>query len=119
MAPLLPLRDSTVLGRADHYDCGHLPALIRGKHIFVCCYRSFAMEYEVKTRNIRGTSIAAVAALLAVAGCSGSSGGASRGLEKTNIVVDAFGAIDSAGLFIAQQDGLFKAQGLHVTINLN
>ena len=72
----------------------------------------------MKTRNIRGTSIAAVAALLAVAGCSGTSGGASGGLEKTNIVVDAFGAIDSAGLFIAQQDGLFKAQGLNVTINL-
>jgi NitT/TauT family transport system substrate-binding protein len=86
--------------------------------IFACCYRSFALEYEVKTRNIRGTSIAAVAALLAVAGCSGSSGGASGGLEKTNIVVDAFGAIDSAGLFIAQQDGLFKAQGLNVTVNL-
>jgi len=86
--------------------------------IFVCCYRSFALEYKVKTRYIRGTSIAAAAALLAVAGCSGTSGGASGGLEKTNIVVDAFGAIDSAGLFIAQQDGLFKAQGLNVTINL-
>jgi NitT/TauT family transport system substrate-binding protein len=62
--------------------------------------------------------IAAIAALLAVAGCSGTSGGASGGLEKTNIVVDAFPAIDSAGLFIAQMDGLFKQQGLNVTINL-
>jgi NitT/TauT family transport system substrate-binding protein len=61
---------------------------------------------------------AAIAALLAVAGCSGTSGGASGGLEKTNIVVDAFPAIDSAGLFIAQMDGLFKQQGLNVTINL-
>jgi hypothetical protein len=59
--------------------------------------------------------IAAIAALLAIAGCSGTSGG---GLEKTNIVVDAFPAIDSAGLFIAQMDGLFKQQGLNVTINL-
>jgi NitT/TauT family transport system substrate-binding protein len=39
-------------------------------------------------------------------------------LEKANIVVDAFPAIDSAGLFIAQQEGLFKAQGLNVTIKL-
>jgi NitT/TauT family transport system substrate-binding protein len=62
--------------------------------------------------------IAAIAALLAVAGCSGTSGGASGGLEKTNIVVDAFPAIDSAGLFIAEMDGLFKQQGLNVTINL-
>jgi NitT/TauT family transport system substrate-binding protein len=62
--------------------------------------------------------IAAIAALLAVAGCSGTSGGAGGGLEKTNIVVDAFPAIDSAGLFIAEMDGLFKQQGLNVTINL-
>jgi NitT/TauT family transport system substrate-binding protein len=62
--------------------------------------------------------IAAIAALLAVAGCSSTSGGASGGLEKTNIVVDAFPAIDSAGLFIAQMDGLFKQQGLNVTIDL-
>jgi len=55
---------------------------------------------------------------MALAGCSGTSSGASGGLEKTNIVVDAFGAIDSAGLFIAQQEGLFKAQGLNVTIKL-
>ena len=57
-----------------------------------------------------------------LAGCSGTSGGGSGGtggpLEKTNIVIDAFPAIDSAGLFIAQQRGLFKAQGLNVTIKL-
>jgi len=37
-------------------------------------------------------------------------------LEKTDIVVNAFPAIDSAGLYIAQDQGLFAAQGLHVTI---
>src|SRR5215471_1805078 len=37
-------------------------------------------------------------------------------VEKTDIVVDAFPAIDSAGLYIAQMDGLFADQGLHVTI---
>jgi NitT/TauT family transport system substrate-binding protein len=37
-------------------------------------------------------------------------------LEKTNIVVNAFPAIDSAGLYIAQDEGLFAAQGLNVKI---
>lgn len=37
-------------------------------------------------------------------------------MEKTSIVVDAFPAIDSAGLYIAEMDGLFAAQGLNVTI---
>jgi NitT/TauT family transport system substrate-binding protein len=53
------------------------------------------------------------------AGCSsGSSGGtATTGkLEKTHIVVDAFDAIDSAGLWIAQQEGLFAKVGLTVKI---
>ena len=69
----------------------------------------------MKSRNVLIAS--AVAATLA-AGCSsgGSGGGARLNLEKTNIVVDAFPAIDSAGLYIAQTQGLFAAQGLHVTI---
>ncbi|MGZ4617165.1 MAG: ABC transporter substrate-binding protein [Frankiaceae bacterium] len=53
------------------------------------------------------------------AGCSsGGSGGSSPRLklEKTDIVVNAFPAIDSAGLYIAQDEGLFAAQGLHVKI---
>lgn len=68
-----------------------------------------------------------MAAVALLAGCSGSSGsssavgGAPAGngpLEKTDIVIDAFPAIDSAGLFIAEQRGLFQAQGLNVTIKL-
>jgi NitT/TauT family transport system substrate-binding protein len=61
----------------------------------------------------------AVAVTMLAAGCTsgGLGGGAPRlNLEKTNIVVDAFPAIDSAGLYIAQDQGLFAAQGLHVTI---
>src|SRR5919204_3779532 len=61
----------------------------------------------------------AVAVTMLAAGCTtgGAGGGAPRlKLEKTNIVVDAFPAIDSAGLYIAQDEGLFAAQGLHVTI---
>jgi len=81
----------------------------------------------MKFRKVCGTSIASIAAIAAIsalAGCSGSSGssgtpGAATGpLEKTNLVVDAFPAIDSAGLFIAEQEGLFKAQGLNVKIDL-
>ncbi len=70
----------------------------------------------MKSRNVLIAS--AVAVMMLAAGCSsgGSGGGAGLPLEKTNIVVDAFPAVDSAGLYIAQTDGLFAAQGLHVTI---
>jgi NitT/TauT family transport system substrate-binding protein len=60
----------------------------------------------------------AVTAAATLTGCAGGSGGSGGPLEKTNIVVDAFPAIDSAGLFIAEQRGLFKQQGLNVTIKL-
>ena len=36
--------------------------------------------------------------------------------EETNITVAAIPADDLAGLYIAQDDGLFAQQGLHVTI---
>jgi NitT/TauT family transport system substrate-binding protein len=77
----------------------------------------------MKFQNVGRTSAAATAALAVLAGCSAGSSGPGSGsvsgpLEKTNIVVDAFPAIDSAGLFIAEQRGLFKQQGLNVTIKL-
>ena len=70
----------------------------------------------MKSRNV--LIAAAVAVTMLAAGCSsgGSGGGAQGPLEKTSIVVDAFPAIDSAGLYIAQTQGLFAGQGLHVTI---
>jgi ABC-type nitrate/sulfonate/bicarbonate transport system substrate-binding protein len=70
----------------------------------------------MKTRNVLIAS--AIAVTMLAAGCSsgGAGGGAPLKLEKTSIVVDAFPAIDSAGLYIAQTEGLFAAQGLHVTI---
>jgi NitT/TauT family transport system substrate-binding protein len=71
----------------------------------------------MKPRHALIASAAAVT--MVAAGCtSGGSGGGAPQLkpEKTNIVVDAFPAIDSAGLYIAQDQGLFAAQGLHVTI---
>jgi len=68
----------------------------------------------MKTRNVLIAS--AVAVMMLAAGCSSGGSGGGAPLEKTDIVVDAFPAIDSAGLYIAQTEGLFAAQGLHVTI---
>ena len=71
----------------------------------------------MKSRHLLIAS--AVAVTMLAAGCSsgGSGGGSPRlKLEKTDIVVNAFPAIDSAGLYIAQDEGLFAAQGLHVKI---
>jgi NitT/TauT family transport system substrate-binding protein len=67
-------------------------------------------------RNVGVVSAAAI--MVFAAGCStgSSSDTAPLNVEKANIVVDAFPAIDSAGLYIAQMDDLFAAQGLHVTI---
>lgn len=70
----------------------------------------------MKSRN--AIIVSAVAIVTLASGCSSGSGGAAPRLrlEKTSILVDAFPAIDSAGLYIAQMDGLFAAQGLNVTI---
>jgi NitT/TauT family transport system substrate-binding protein len=66
--------------------------------------------------RIRVLCVAAAAALLA-AGCSGSGGsGAAGGLEKTTLKIAAVPAMDSAGLYIAQQRGYFAQEGLHVQI---
>jgi len=66
--------------------------------------------------RIRVLCVAAAAALLA-AGCSSGGGSSSVGpLEKTNLTVAAVPAMDSAGLYIAQQRGYFAQEGLHVTI---
>ena len=64
----------------------------------------------------RISAAAAVMALLAT-GCASADGSAApSGLEKTNLVVAAVPAADSAGVYIAEQDGLFAAVGLHVKI---
>jgi len=62
---------------------------------------------------------AAVLLCAAVTACS-SSGNTSLpivgGVETTHLTVYDFPSIDSAGLYIAEQDGLFKAEGLDVTV---
>jgi NitT/TauT family transport system substrate-binding protein len=70
----------------------------------------------MKSRYVLMASAVAVTVL--AAGCSGGSGGSAplAKPEKPDIVVNAFPAIDSAGLYIAQDEGLFAAQGLRVKI---
>jgi NitT/TauT family transport system substrate-binding protein len=71
----------------------------------------------MKSRKVFVASAVAVTVLAAGCSSGGSGGGAPQYKpEKTNIIVSAFPAIDSAGLYIAQDQGLFAAQGLHVTI---
>ena len=51
-------------------------------------------------------------------GCGGHSGSPKvSGLEKTTLTVGAVPVADEAGLYIAQDDGLFAAQGLNVKID--
>jgi NitT/TauT family transport system substrate-binding protein len=61
---------------------------------------------------------AAMAAGLLLTGCTGAAHGTASQLEQTTITVDAFTAIDTAGLFIAERDGLFARQGLTVKLRL-
>ena len=64
-----------------------------------------------------GVVIAAAVMTTLAAGCSGGSDhAASLALEETTVVVGAVPAVDTAGLYIAQQRGYFAAEGLHVKI---
>ncbi len=71
----------------------------------------------MRRRLFRVPAALAVTALLA-AGCAGADGSSasSSGVELHNLTIAAVPADDSAGLYIAQQRGLFAAEGLHVTI---
>jgi NitT/TauT family transport system substrate-binding protein len=70
----------------------------------------------MKTRRVRVTALLVAAVTLALAtGCAGGgSTAASPKLEKTNLTVAVVPALDSAGFFIALDQGLFAKQGLHV-----
>jgi NitT/TauT family transport system substrate-binding protein len=69
-------------------------------------------------RRFLGIAVAlAVTAALATA-CSSAEGSptSSSGVELHNLTIAAVPAADSAGVYIAAQDGLFAAEGLNVTI---
>ncbi len=70
----------------------------------------------MRTRRVRGKALLVTATALALAaGCSSAGGAASSGIEKPNLNVAVVPALDSAGFFVALNEGLFKAQGLNVT----
>jgi NitT/TauT family transport system substrate-binding protein len=70
----------------------------------------------VTRRFIRFSAAAAVVSLLA-AGCASADGSAAPGsVEKSNLTVAMVPADDTAGWYIAQQEGLFAKQGLHIKI---
>jgi NitT/TauT family transport system substrate-binding protein len=58
----------------------------------------------------------AAAAILAAACSSAGGSTAPAGLEKTDLTVATVPTLDNAGLYVAEQRGLFAAQGLHVTL---
>jgi len=74
----------------------------------------------MRTRSFLAFSLAGVMIAILAAGCS--SGASSAALtsapkpEEANVTVAAIPAVDLAGLYIAQDEGLFGEQGLHVTI---
>jgi NitT/TauT family transport system substrate-binding protein len=72
------------------------------------------------TKRVRGAApLVTAAALVLAAGCSSggttAGSGGSPGPEKPNLTVAVVPALDCAGFFIALHQGLFTAQGLHVT----
>src|SRR5579863_6679734 len=72
----------------------------------------------MKFAGIRVLSVtgACAVALAGAAACSSGGQGAHGPLETTSITVADFPSVDSAGLYIAEQQGLFRQQGLNVTI---
>ena len=71
-------------------------------------------------RFLRAISVTAVGfSVVLGAGCGSPSSGPPKvsGLEKTSLTVGAVPVADEAGLYIAKDQGLFAAEGLHVTID--
>ena len=69
-------------------------------------------------RKFLGTINLISVGLLVILGAGCTSGSPKvAGLEKTSLTVGAVPVADEAGLYIAQDEGLFKAAGLNVTID--
>ena len=74
----------------------------------------------MSTWNFRALPLVA-ATIMVLAGCTAAPSGAtfasaSSGLERPDITVAAIPSVDLAGLYVAQDEGLFAKAGLHVTI---
>jgi NitT/TauT family transport system substrate-binding protein len=74
----------------------------------------------VRFSRFRWSTAVCSAAVLAIsalaAGCDSATASQVPGVESANVSVDVFPTVDFAGLYIAQMDGLFRQQGLNVTI---
>lgn len=71
----------------------------------------------MNTRSFTAAPLIAVAIVVLAAGCGNAAAtAASAKPEEPDITVAAIPAADLAGLYIAQDKGLFARQGLHVTI---
>lgn len=80
-------------------------------------FSPFGGEFTVTRGFIRFSAAAAAVSLLA-AGCASANGSAAAGsVEKSNLLVAMVPADDTAGWYIAQQEGLFAKQGLHIHID--
>jgi NitT/TauT family transport system substrate-binding protein len=64
----------------------------------------------------RGFLTAGAALALASAGCASRSSAVQTGIEKPHLTVGAIQAVTASGLYLAQQQGFFAAEGLTVTI---
>jgi NitT/TauT family transport system substrate-binding protein len=74
----------------------------------------------MRRRFLRAISVTTVGLSVVLgAGCGSPGSGPPKvsGLEKTSLTVGAVPVADEAGLYIAQDEGLFAAEGLHVTID--
>jgi NitT/TauT family transport system substrate-binding protein len=69
-------------------------------------------------RYLRASAMVAMTlAVMLAAGCANAAGTpAQNGVEKPDLTVAAVPVADDVGVYIAQQRGLFSAQGLHVKI---
>jgi NitT/TauT family transport system substrate-binding protein len=80
-----------------------------------------AREAKVNTRRFSAVPLIAAVITILVAGCASAGGNAAiipapAAPEEPDITVAALPAVDLASLYIAQDEGLFARQGLHVTI---
>lgn len=75
----------------------------------------FTRAGRVSLAAVSGLAVAVLAAACTSSGSSGTAT-ATAHLEKTSITVGALPVVDTAGLFLAQQNGYFQQAGLNVTI---
>jgi NitT/TauT family transport system substrate-binding protein len=76
------------------------------------------LESTMKLINRLGYCLAAGLPLIALAACSGGDGTSGPPPEVSSIVLDTVPTGDTAGIYIAEDDGLFARQGLNVKIVL-